>query len=97
MASVLIWISIFYLTFTWFKGFVQRYLTHNDDICNDSNIVPYPFTIYPSPYPRNEYEKACRIQYGINKLVQRLAFDLDLMNSVFEKLINKIIENQRWP
>jgi hypothetical protein len=86
MASVSIWISNFCLTFTLFKGFVQRYFTSNDNIHNDSNVVPYPFTIYPSPYPRNEYEKAYRIQYGINKLIQRLAFDIDLMDSVFQKL-----------
>ncbi len=67
-----------------FKGFVQRCFTQNDD----SNVVPYPFSIYPSPYPRDEYERACQIQYGINKLVQRLAFDLDLMDSVFQKLRN---------
>ncbi len=54
---------------------------------DDSNVVPYPFTIYPSPYPRNEYERAYRIQSGINRFIQRLAFDLDLMDSVFEKLI----------
>jgi hypothetical protein len=44
--------------------------------------------MYPSTYPRNEYERACRMQSGINRLVQRLAFDLDLMDSVFEKLEN---------
>jgi len=70
-----------------FKGFVQRCFTQYDDTHNDSTVVPYPFTIYPSPYPRDEYEKAYRIQYGINILVQRLAFDIDLMDSVFQKLI----------
>jgi len=84
MASVPIWIWNSCLTYILFEGFIQRCFTKNDD----SNVVPYPFTIYPSTYPRNEYERACRIQSGINRLVQRLAFDLDLMDSVFEKLIN---------
>ncbi|CAF2530259.1 unnamed protein product [Rotaria sp. Silwood2] len=67
--------------------FVQRCFTQKDNTENDSNVVPYPFTIYPSPFPRNEYEKACRIQYGINILVHNLAFDIDLMDSIFNNLI----------
>ncbi|CAF3907219.1 unnamed protein product [Adineta steineri] len=69
------------------KCFVQYYFTQNDDLNNDSNVIPYPFTIYPSPYSRNEYEKACQIQYGINKLIHRLAIDINLMDSVFQNLI----------
>ncbi|UJR34111.1 hypothetical protein I4U23_021518 [Adineta vaga] len=65
-------------------GFVQRCFTLNDD----SNVIPYPFTIYPSSYPRNEYEKARQIQYGINRLVQRLASNMNIMDSVLENLID---------
>ena len=70
-----------------FKGFVQRNFTRNDDNYNDSNVTPYPFTIYPSPYPHSEYERACQIQYAINRFVQNLASDIDLMDSIFKKLI----------
>ncbi|CAF0935091.1 unnamed protein product [Adineta ricciae] len=65
-------------------SFVQRCFALNDD----SNVIPYPFTIYPSPYPRNEYERACRIQSAINRLVYRLAFDIQMMDSVLEKFID---------
>ena len=68
-----------------FKGFVQRCFTLNDNIQQDSNVIPYPFTIYPSPYPQKEYKIAYKIQNGINLLVQRLAFDIDLMDSIFNK------------
>jgi hypothetical protein len=74
-----------YFCFNLFKGFVQRSFPSNDETYNDSIVIPYPFTIYPSPYPRDEYEKAYQIQYGINTLVQRLAFDIDLMDSVLQK------------
>ncbi|CAF0773073.1 unnamed protein product [Rotaria sordida] len=68
-------------------SFVQRCFTHNDNTQNDSNVIPYPFTIYPSSFPRNEYEKACKIQYGIHILVQYLAYDIDLMDSILKNLI----------
>jgi len=76
---------LFYLCF--FLGFVQRYFPSND-IQQDTTVIPYPFTIYPSVFPREEYRRACRIQFSINKYVQRLAFDIDLMDSVFENFIH---------
>ena len=88
MASMPICVSIFCLIscfFDLFKGFVQRCFPQNGDTHQDSNVISYPFTIYPSPYPRDEYEKAYKTQYGINILVQRLAFDIDLMDSIFQK------------
>jgi hypothetical protein len=91
MASVSIRISLSCLIFNLFKGFVQRCFTEKDNQQQDSNVIPYPFTIYPSPYPRNEYEKTVKIQDGINILVQRLAFDIDLMDTVFQKLVKKKI------
>ncbi|CAF4238391.1 unnamed protein product [Rotaria socialis] len=69
------------------KCFVQRYFTQDDKIQNDSNVLLYPFTICPSPYPHSEYEKAHEIQHGINMFVQNLAFNIDLMDSVFKNLI----------
>ncbi|CAF4336541.1 unnamed protein product [Rotaria magnacalcarata] len=69
------------------KCFVQRYFTEDDNSQNDSNVLSYPFTICPSPYPRSEYEKAHEIQHGINMFVQNLAFNIDLMDSVFKNLI----------
>ncbi|CAF3542661.1 unnamed protein product [Rotaria sp. Silwood1] len=78
---------ILFLFFNLFPGFVQRCFTQEDNTQNDSNVVPYPFTIYPSPFPCNEYEKACQIQYGINIFVQHLAFDTDLMDSILKNLV----------
>ncbi|CAM2711542.1 unnamed protein product [Rotaria socialis] len=69
------------------KCFVQRYFTQDDKSQNDSNVLLYPFTICPSPYPHSEYEKAHEIQHGINMFVQNLAFNIDLMDSVFKNLI----------
>ena len=65
-----------------FPGFVQRCF---DDPHSDCNVLPYPMTIYPSPYPREDYQRAYRMQYGINQFVQRLAYDLPLMDSIFVK------------
>ncbi|CAF1538801.1 unnamed protein product [Didymodactylos carnosus] len=51
-------------------------------------IIPYPFTLYPSPFPYHEYENACRMQYGINKLIYRLASNIDLLDSVLLGLVD---------
>lgn len=69
------------------EGFVQRCFTKHNKHRYDSNVIPYPFTINPSSYPRDEYERAYKIQYGINTLIQNLAFNIDLMDSVFKQLI----------
>ena len=80
MASMMNSLRIFHSIFI-FKGFIQRDFSHSQDNCY---VIPYPMTIFPSPYPREDYQRACRIQYGINQLVHRLAHDWHLMDSVFQ-------------
>ena len=63
-----------------FQGFVQR--RFHADQCY---VIPYPFTISPTPYPRDEYHRARQLQSSINALVHRLAFDIDLMDTIFAR------------
>lgn len=61
-----------------FQGFVQRRF-----LAEQCHVIPYPFTLSPTPYPRDEYHRARQLQSSINALVQRLAFDIDLMDTIF--------------
>lgn len=61
-------------------GFVQRrFLKKTRPL-----IIPYPMTIFPSPFPRHEYQRAREIQTTINALIYRLGSKIDLIDEIFK-------------
>lgn len=45
-----------------------------------------PFTLLPSPFPRELFTRCLKLQKIVNKLIDKLSMDDDLIRDVFERL-----------
>lgn len=46
-----------------------------------------PFTLLPSPFPREEFQKACDIQIILNILIHRVAHDYDFLKETLQETV----------
>lgn len=46
-----------------------------------NSLVHAPFTLAPSPFPREEFEKAVRIQQYVDQLVHNISMDYDFLQT----------------
>ncbi|KMQ97831.1 glutathione synthetase [Lasius niger] len=46
-----------------------------------------PFVLFPSPFPREEFQNACDIQITLNTLIHRVAHDYDFLKETLEETI----------
>ncbi|KAL6426086.1 hypothetical protein ACFW04_008984 [Cataglyphis niger] len=46
-----------------------------------------PFVLFPSPFPREEFQNACDIQITLNILIHRVAHDYDFLKETLEETI----------
>lgn len=51
---------------------------------NNSAVTHAPFTLYPTPFPRAEFEKAKGLQQPWNTLIHKLSLDNALISEVME-------------
>ncbi|KAI9492816.1 glutathione synthase [Zychaea mexicana] len=56
------------------------------DFANHSLVTHAPFTLYPTPFPRAEFEKAKGLQQPWNTLIHKLSEDDALISEVMESL-----------
>lgn len=49
-----------------------------------------PFALFPSPFPRNEFEKALRIQTSYNKLYAQIASNPKFLRELIGKSVSKV-------
>jgi len=54
----------------------------------DRDILQFaPFTLFPSPFPREEFYNACDIQIILNILIHRVAHDYDFLQDTLRETI----------
>jgi len=46
-----------------------------------------PFVLFPSPFPRNEFQKACELQVIVNELMHKVAHDYDFLRECLKNTI----------
>ncbi|XP_029664416.1 glutathione synthetase-like isoform X3 [Formica exsecta] len=46
-----------------------------------------PFVLFPSPFPREEFQNACDIQITLNMLIHKVAHDYDFLKETLEETI----------
>lgn len=46
-----------------------------------------PFALFPSPFPREEFQNACDIQIILNTLIHRVAHDYDFLKETLQETI----------
>lgn len=46
-----------------------------------------PFVLFPSPFPREEFQNACDIQIILNMLIHRVAHDYNFLKETLEETI----------
>jgi len=46
-----------------------------------------PFALFPSPFPREEFQNACDIQIILNTLIHRVAYDYDFLKETLQETI----------
>lgn len=46
-----------------------------------------PFVLTPSPFPRKEFENACKIQTVLNLLIHRVALDYEFLKEILQETI----------
>lgn len=54
----------------------------------DINTLQFaPFVLFPSPFPREEFQNACDLQVTLNTLIHRVAHDYDFLKNTLEETI----------
>lgn len=54
----------------------------------DRDVLQFaPFTLFPSPFPREEFYNACNIQIILNILIHRVAHDYDFLKDTLQETI----------
>jgi hypothetical protein len=51
---------------------------------NNAAVTHAPFALYPTPFPRIEFEKAKRLQQPWNTLIHKMSRDHDLISETME-------------
>lgn len=66
-------------------GLVVRPTTDKQQhFSNNSAVTHAPFALYPTPFPRAEFEKAKGLQQPWNKLIHSLSEDDELITEVMK-------------
>ncbi|XP_039313287.1 glutathione synthetase isoform X2 [Solenopsis invicta] len=54
----------------------------------DRDVLQFaPFTLFPSPFPREEFRNACDIQIILNVLIHRVAHDYDFLKDTLQETV----------
>lgn len=64
-----------------FSGIAMR--SKNNFSSDSVNFAP--FTLFPSTYPKNEFEKAVEIQPVLNELMHKVAHDYEFLHNSLKK------------
>jgi glutathione synthase len=51
---------------------------------NNAAVTHAPFALYPTPFPRTEFEKAKRLQQPWNTLIHKMSRDQNLISETME-------------
>jgi len=54
---------------------------------NKDTLQFAPFALFPSPFPRKEFQNACDIQIILNMLIHRVAHDYDFLKETLQEII----------
>lgn len=55
---------------------------------NNAAVIHAPFTLYPTPFPRKEFEKAKALQQPWNTLIHKLSQDDNLIHDTMTKYVS---------
>lgn len=66
-------------------GLVVRPLSENQDFeKNNATVTHAPFALYPTPFPRSQFEQATLLQQPWNSLIHHMSRDKDLISETME-------------
>lgn len=51
---------------------------------NNAAVTHAPFALYPTPFPRKEFEQAKKLQQPWNSLIHKMSNDSDLISETME-------------
>lgn len=51
---------------------------------NNAAVTHAPFALYPTPFPRKEFEQAKKLQQPWNTLIHKMSNDQDLISETME-------------
>jgi len=66
-------------------GIIHRHHSAASD--NYSHLTHAPVTLFPSPFPQDEFEKAIKLQTTYNLLYARIASDVEGLQGIMDKYI----------
>ncbi|KAG1137260.1 hypothetical protein G6F37_010283 [Rhizopus arrhizus] len=69
-------------------GLIVRPSLENTLFVNSPAVTHAPFALYPTPFPRKEFEKARRLQQPWNTLIHKMSQDDHLIAETMETLAN---------
>ncbi|KAG0734324.1 hypothetical protein G6F58_012381 [Rhizopus delemar] len=69
-------------------GLIVRPSLENTLFVNNPAVTHAPFALYPTPFPRKEFEKARRLQQPWNTLIHKMSQDDHLIAETMETLAN---------
>lgn len=53
----------------------------NDDI----RVEPIPYTLYPTPFPRDAFKQACNLSVLFNTLIDRVSRDYEFISQQLKR------------
>jgi len=66
-------------------GLVVRPSLNKEDIFqNNAAVTHAPFALYPTPFPRHEFDQAKKLQQPWNTLIHKMSEDEDLISETME-------------
>ena len=75
--------SLFYLSFLFIQGICMR----RKDAFDRDALHFAPFLLLPSPFPRQEFNRAVQLQTLLNELMHKVAHDDEFLSETLSKTI----------
>jgi glutathione synthase len=74
------------------NGLVVRPTTDKQiHFANNAAVTHAPFSLFPTPFPRREFEKAQKLQTIWNELIHRLSQDDAFLNEIMDTYVKCIV------
>ena len=79
------------------NGLVVRPTTDKQiHFANNAAVTHAPFSLFPTPFPRREFEKAQKLQTIWNELIHRLSQDDAFLNEIMDTYVKYIVLKMQW-